>query len=98
MSVIKRIVWDEWNISHIMRHDVTNLEVEKALKDTNVVFYATYNGRILALGKPSDTRMLCIILNEDSPGIFYVITARDMSKKERNLYRDAKRTQKSTKI
>jgi hypothetical protein len=29
MPVIQKLIWDEWNISHIARHDVSPEEVEQ---------------------------------------------------------------------
>jgi len=82
-----RVVWDDWNTSHIMRHHVSISEIEKALSDDRAIFLLTYNKRILALAR-SGKRLLAIVLNEEEKGIFYIITARDMSKKERRVYKN----------
>ncbi len=90
MQKIEKIIWDAWNTSHIAKHGVSMQEVEKALSDLYVVYLPTYNGRILALGR-SEMRLLAIILVEESEREFYIITAQDMSKKERKVYRNAKK-------
>jgi uncharacterized protein len=83
---IKKVVWDNRNIQHIARHGIVPTEVGFALQDPMVKFLSTYNGRALVLGR-SGKRFLAAVLNEEKPGSFYVITARDMSKKERRFYR-----------
>jgi len=48
------------------------------------------HGRIMVLGK-AGSRLITTVLNEQgSEGVFYVITARDMAKKERAFYRTGK--------
>ena len=85
--VIEELLWDDWNTAHIARHNVTPYEVEQSLIDEDVVFLRANHGRIMVLGR-AGKRLISTILNEQEPtGVFYVITARDMAKKERALYR-----------
>jgi len=86
MVKIEKLIWDEWNIRHIARHDVSVDEVREALSDDKVVYLPTYNDRTLSLGR-SGRRLLSIILSEEVKGGYYVVTARDMSEKERKVYR-----------
>jgi uncharacterized DUF497 family protein len=93
--IIRQLIWDDWNIEHIARHDVTPEEVEQSLQDEHVVFLKAKLGRIIALGR-SGVRLLTTILNQQLEETqFYVITARDMAKKERAYYRAQKRTNDS---
>ena len=87
MVKIHQVLWDEWNIEHISLHRVSSVEVEKALSDPRVVFLPTYNDRIVVLGR-SGERLLSVVMAEEKEGIFYIVTARDMSIKERGLYRN----------
>ncbi len=85
--VVVELLWDDWNMDHIARHDVTPRDVEQALADKHVVRFKAKHGRIMALGR-AGRRLIATVLNEqDEKGVFYVITARDMAKKERAFYR-----------
>lgn len=86
MVRIKVLVWDEWNVEHIARHKVNPSEVEKAIKDKERKVLQTYQGRLLILGRV-ERRLLTVILAPEDEGKYYVVTARDMSKKERKFYR-----------
>lgn len=85
--IITEIIWDEWNVAHISRHNITPDEVEQTLSNSNVVFLKAKQGRLMVLGR-AGARLITTILNaQKMDGAFYVITARDMSKKERTFYR-----------
>lgn len=86
-AIITQLLWDEWNIDHIARHNVVPAEVRTALSDPDAVFIKAKQVRVMILGR-ADTRLLATVLNEqEASGVYYVITARDMSKKERTFYR-----------
>ena len=88
--IINTLIWDDWNIEHIARHNVTPEEVENALADENAVYLKAKQGRVMVLGR-AGKRLLATVLNQqETPEEFYVITARDMSKKERAYYRAKK--------
>jgi hypothetical protein len=61
MIVIRKLIWDSWNIAHIARHDVTPDEVEDVCHG-NYITSQTYKGRIRVIGPTSTGRMLAIIL------------------------------------
>ena len=85
--IITQLIWDDWNIAHIARHHVTPEEVEQSLGDQDVLFLKAKQGRLMVFGR-AGTRLMAIVLNEQEiSGVYYVITARDMSKKERTFYR-----------
>lgn len=88
--IIESFVWDNWNVQHIARHNVLQAEVEEAAADKYTVFLRAKLGRIMLLGR-SQQRLLAVVLAQESDSNdFYVITARDMSKKERFFYRQQK--------
>jgi uncharacterized DUF497 family protein len=88
--VIRRLIWDDWNIEHISRHNVIPAEVELSLSDKHAVFLRAKQGRVMVLGR-AKKRLLTTILNaQPEEGAFYVITARDMAKKERAYYQSQK--------
>lgn len=84
MIKIKRLVWDSWNTQHIKKHSVLKFEVEQAVEKSIRVFQ-TYNKRLLLIGKTNKHRLLTVILVFIKKGYYYVVTARDTSKKERRL-------------
>lgn len=82
---IKDLVWNSWNRNHIGKHDVSEQEVEEvcAGKYKN---QPTYSNRYLIFGRTKQDRLLTIVLAREKPGIYYVVTARDMSRKERGRF------------
>ncbi len=83
---IEKLIWDEWNVSHVAEHNVKVYEVEKTLKDLNLKALQGHSRRIVVLGR-SGKRLLAVVLAQESEHEFYVVTARDMDRKERNFYR-----------
>lgn len=86
MVRVKDLVWDKWNVNHIAKHKVIPEQVETALKDKKKKVLKTYKGRLLVLGRAKE-RLLTVVLAPEQKQQYYVVTARDMSKKERRLYR-----------
>lgn len=86
-----KIVWDEWNIKHIKKHQVEKKEVEQAYT-SKVVKRRTYLNRILILGKTNKGRFLTIVVSQEKQRKLYVVSARDMSRKERKYYHDQTKT------
>ena len=81
--------WTNWTLEHIKKHNVTRKEVEEAFSLRSIKT-ETYKNRLLALGKTKKGRLLTIIVyNEKKP---FVISARDMSKKERRIYYEQTKT------
>jgi hypothetical protein len=87
--LIKKLIWDEWNIEHIKKHKVKPEEVEKSLKDKFLVFISGYTKRVISLGRANE-RLITTVLQKQEPYTYYVVTARDMAKKERAIYRQEK--------
>ena len=85
MIVIDELIWDEWNINHIKKHDVKTHEVEEACNNL-IEAFESYNNRLIVLGKTDKKRILAIIMAQIDKNSYYVVTARDASRKERKLY------------
>lgn len=85
MLSILRLIWDSWNIAHIARHGVTQDEVEEVCHNNPLVQIGK-KGRLLIIGLSQDGKMLTVILDEEHRGVYYPVTARAASKKERKLY------------
>jgi len=75
------LVWDSRNLVHIQKHLVTRLETEIAV--SNFIYHErAYSGRYLLVGR-SGKRILSVILDRKNTKTYYVVTARDASKKEK---------------
>jgi len=81
---IEELIWDEWNVEHIKKHSVSVGEIEEAC-DLVIKTYKSYQNRLIVLGKTKDNRLITIVLMKKSKGSYYVVTARDMSRKEKKL-------------
>lgn len=86
------IRWTRSSINHIARHNVHPFEVEECIfSDDPIVLRTTRKGkkRYLVLCQcPISGRFLLIVLTEPNErGQVRVITARDMTKDERRLYK-----------
>ena len=81
---IKELVWDDWNVEHIKKHEVSVIEVEKACYQP-INSFKSYQNRLIILGKTKNNRLLTLVLMKKNKGVYYLVTARDMSRKERKL-------------
>jgi uncharacterized protein len=89
MTYVRRLIWDEWNVAHIARHEVTPHEVEEVCQG-NLVALQSYKGRIIVIGPTKTGRMIAVVLYSEDEGVYYPITARPASRKERRYYREQK--------
>lgn len=85
MVYVRRLVWDAWNVDHIARHGVAPEEVEEVCHRETMTS-ETYNGRLRLLGTSFAGRMLTIILAPQGDDIYYPVTARPASRRERRRY------------
>ncbi|MDL1983941.1 MAG: BrnT family toxin [Deltaproteobacteria bacterium] len=89
---IERISWDQETVDHISNHSVSPEEVEEVLfNDTDLpLIMRGKEGKYLAYGKTNGGRFLLVVW-----AFRYrktkIITARDMSKKEKQLYKRRRR-------
>lgn len=84
--VIKKLVWDEWNITHIARHTIIPNEVEEICQASSQVENAN-KGRIRITGVTKKGRIISAFLDpEPEKGMYYPVSARDASRKERRNY------------
>ena len=77
--------WDGSNTEHIARHALEPFEVEAALRGGALVLRGR-GGRYLAYGRTAAGRYLVIVLHAHGGGIARVVTARDMTERERRFY------------
>lgn len=82
---IEGLRWDDWNVEHIARHLVIPGEVEEVVLGAPRVFRAR-DGRYLAMGRTHAGRHLLVVVEREPDGLFYPITARDMTAAERRRW------------
>ena len=78
---IKKLVWDNYNVEHIKKHNVTIYEAEEAIRNFKA-HKVGKKGRYIAIGRVG-TRLLSVIVRRQATGVYYVVTARDAAKEER---------------
>ena len=83
---LRELQWDAGNIEHIARHGVSPEEAEEACRIAPKVRRARL-GRHLVLGRTEEGRYLAIVVIYGGAGAGRVITARDMTDRERAIYR-----------
>ena len=88
---IENITWDEDTVNHISRHAVSPEEVEEVLfndSDSPRIMRGKEN-RYLAYGKTNAGRFLLVVLTIANRKT-RIITARDMTDREKKFYRRKK--------
>lgn len=83
--------WDDANLDHIARHGVDAEEVEETLVARPVI-RRTHHGYYLWFGQSEAGLHLTVVVTVKAGGIARVITARDMSKREKKSYRHQTRS------
>lgn len=87
--MIRKLIWDEWNIDHIARHHVEPEEVEQVCMSKNL-FTKARSGLYRMIGQTDNGRYLTILLTPKLGGSFYPVTARDSDKKEKRRLKNEK--------
>jgi len=89
---IERISWDQETVDHIFNHSVSPEEVEEVLfNDLNSpLIMRGKEGKYLVYGKTNDGRFLLVVWASKYRKT-KIITARDMSKKEKQFYKRRKK-------
>ena len=79
------LVWDAWNRQHINKHNVTVKEVQEAY-EAEFGRSSRYENRQAIYGRTKNDRLITIIVSFGKQERPYVVTARDISSKERRTY------------
>jgi uncharacterized DUF497 family protein len=89
---IEKISWDQEIVDHISNHLVSPEEVEEVLfnEEDPALIMRGKEGRYLAYGKTNGGRLLLVVWAAKYRKT-KIITARDMSKKEKQFYKRKKR-------
>ena len=86
MIQISNFDWDEQNLDHIHNHHVEDYEVEDVLLFDEPIYYRRKENKYCAFGTSSGGRYLFIVFVVKDIGSIRVITARNMTNTEKNLY------------
>ncbi len=84
---IDELLWEERNEIHISRHAVGREEVEEACERQVDVVAGKYD-RYMLFGKTKEKRYLTVILARVAGKTYYVVTARDSSRKEKRYAKE----------
>lgn len=84
--IIKKLIWDEWNIEHIARHNVSPEEVEEVCKGKNL-FNRWKNKMYRVIGQTEEGRYLTILLATRPGQNYYPVTARDSTDREKKSFK-----------
>jgi uncharacterized DUF497 family protein len=90
MPSIRGFVWDDENVAHLARHAVSPDEVEEALVGAPLVLRGP-DRRYLAYGRAENDRWVFAVYVTRPRGRIRVLTARDMTERERRLYQRKRR-------
>lgn len=85
---IDRIIWDDWNRDHIIKHAVTPTEAEEVV-GKRAIYRQSRKNRLVVTGPTLAGRMLTVVIGPvpDQPAAFYVFSARPASRRERREFR-----------
>ena len=84
-SGIRELLWDDWNEEHISRHRVSPGEVEEVCFADPWVLRGRQGTRTV-FGQTIGGRYLLVLLGNRGNGLFYPVTARDLTDTERKRY------------
>ncbi len=82
--------WDEENENHLAKHGVTIFEVEETILFCKPLYQRSKEGKYIAYGATKEGRRLFIVFVVKDSCRIRVISARDMSEKERRYYKKRK--------
>jgi len=82
--IIRELIFDEVNTVHIQKHSATPAEAIVAAKAV-VYHQKSYNNRYLSVSR-SGKRILALVIRRISTGKYYLVSARDASRKERRKF------------
>jgi len=87
---VRKLLWDDWNIAHIARRQITPEDIDWLLAgmDPGPRFDKGRTGTLAAWGKDKRDRYLLLILAERSTGVYYPVTARPMTTREKSRYKE----------
>jgi len=84
--LVRKLIWDIWNIDHIARHHVDPDEIEAVCHGMPIILRGRQKGRLILIGLTGEERMLAVVLEAKGGGRYYPITAYDADANDSALY------------
>lgn len=83
---IRKLVWNEWNEEHILKHGVSKQEVEEVCFSKH---FAIKSGRskVAVWGQTENGRYILVILGARDYNDYYPISTREMDNREKSQYK-----------
>ena len=85
MIYIRELLWTDWNVEHIARHNVSPHEVEEICYSSSCVSKAR-NKTLRVIGQTRSGRFLAIFLAPRGKESYFVVTARAATEAERRRF------------
>ncbi|MEK6646613.1 MAG: BrnT family toxin [Candidatus Firestonebacteria bacterium] len=82
--------WDEKNENHIAKHNISTSEVEETLLFRKPFYQKTREGKYIAYAITENGRYIFIVFAIKSGGRIRIISARNMTEKEKRYYKNRK--------
>ncbi len=90
MLTVRMFLWDDCNVAHIARHDVTPEEVQQVCRGDPLV-QEIFDHRLRLIGPTEAGRLLTVSLAPWGNDAYYPITAHPANRGQQRLYTAAKR-------
>lgn len=88
--IVRKFIWDSWNIQHLARHNITPDEVEAVCHNQPIVLRGQQKNRLVLIGETEENLILVIVLEANGKGKYYPITAYPAEKQDITLYKRLK--------
>lgn len=85
--MIRKLIWDSWNIHHTARHNIIPEEVDEVCYGKPIIQRGKIYNRLILLGITKDKRLLNVVLENRGGGSYYPVTAYDASREDETLYK-----------
>ena len=79
--------WDDNNLEHIDGHNIHDYEVEEAILFDKPIYEKSRNDSFIAYAVTEDGRYIFIVFAVKEGNLIRVITARDMTEREKHNYK-----------
>ena len=83
--VINGLMWNDFNIQHTNKHKISQNEVNELLLNVYIITLE-YKERFVLYGTTFAGRLLTAVLEPRDNDFYYVVTACDMSARQRKFY------------
>ena len=87
---LNRFEWDNVNSDHINYHNIQSYEDEEVILFDKAIYDKARDHRFIAWGITENGRYLMIVLKYKGQGLVRVITAREMTEREKHNYKRRK--------